>query len=550
MEARWGRIESLFAEALARDEPARRAFLRTACADDPALRDEVEAMLAAHERPLGIEPRLLAGDDRARLPEPLLGVCVGPYRLLEPLGHGGMGSVWLAEHADGALDRKVAVKLVRLPHTAEEARTLRRRFETERRILARLEHPGIVRLLEAGTAAAIAGGEGGYPYFAMDYVPGVPLTAYAEERHLPMAERLRLFMQVCDAVHHAHQRLIVHRDLKPSNILVTEDEGQPHVKLLDFGIARLLGDEDEGATVLTETGLRPMTRAYAAPEQVRAEPATTATDVYALGVVLYELLTGVRPFDDSTPIRLEQAILTETPPRPSNAAVAVPPVEPLRLRGDLDAIVLTALRKEPSARYASAEALAADVGRTLAGLPVNARPPTAGYRLRSFVRRHRLGVAAAAAALLLLIAFTVALAVQQRAVTRERDTARATAAFLEELFGAADPLAGERQDTLRVTDLLARGAERARIELADEPLVRARLLHAIGRAYVRLAAQAEAEAPLTEAIALARAEDDPATLASSLAELAAVRTVQWRLGEAEPLAREALALAGGSAVPR
>ena len=544
MNATWERVEEVFAGALAQEESERLAWVRAACADEPAVLHEVEAMLTAHARPLHIEPRLLAGENG---PSPALtGAHVGPYRLREPLGHGGMGSVWLAERADGVLDRTVAIKIVHLPFAPDAARMLRQRFEAERRILARLEHPGIVRLLEAGTAAPIAGTDGGYPYFAMDYVAGQPITTYADERGLGVAQRLRLFVQVCDAVHHAHQRLVIHRDLKPSNILVTDtDEGLPQVKLLDFGIARLLDDEHDGAPTLTETGLRPMTRAYAAPEQIRGEPATTATDVYALGVVLCELLTGHRPFDAPTPSQLERAILTDPPTRPSSALAAAPTslVEPRRLRGDLDAVVLTALRKEPEARYASAEALAADVHRHLDGLPVSARVPSPGYRLRSFVRRHRTGVSVATAALALLVAFTVVLAVQQRVTMRERDTARATADFLEGLFGAADPLAGERLDTLRITDLLDRGVERTRLELANEPLVRARLLYVIGRAYVRLAAYEEAGDPLTEAIALARVEGVPATLAGSLTELAATRNAQWQLDRAEPLVREALTLA-------
>ncbi len=544
MEAPWEEIEAVFAEALSRDAAERSAWLRTACAGRPAVLCEVEAMLRAHQQPLGIEPRLLAGDEPAAS-SPLVGARIGPYILLELLGHGGMGSVWLAAHADGVLDRRVAVKLVRVPHTVGEARALQQRFESERRILARLEHPGIVRLLEAGTASPVEGAGGGYPYFAMDYVAGLPITAYAAAHTLPLRARLRLFVEVCEAVHHAHQRLVIHRDLKPSNILVAEDDaGAAHVKLLDFGVARLL--DDDAASLRTETGLRPMTRAYAAPEQIRGEGVTTAADVYALGVVLYELLTAQRPFDAPTAAALEHAILTVSPERPSavlaRAAAPVPGLDPHGLRGDLDAIVLTALRKEPEARYASAEAFAADIHRHLGGHPVRARAPSAAYRFGTFARRHRAGVAAAALAVVLLVGFSVVLSVQQRATVRERDTAQATARVLEELFGAADPFAEERLDTLRISDLLARGVERAQEDLADAPRVRARLLYVIGRSYVRLAAQAEAAGPLTEAAALARAEDDAATLAGSLTELAGVRQVQWHLGEAEALVREALAL--------
>ncbi len=543
MEATWEQIEALFEEALMHDKDERMVWLRAACVGRPAIFGEVESMLAAHAQPLGIETRLLTAV-APMLPNPLVGVQVGPFRLIELLGHGGMGSVWLARQADGVVDRQVAVKLVRLPHTAKEAGALRRRFEAERRILARLEHPGIVRLLEAGTATPVAGAGESYPYFAMDYVSGVPLTTYAEEHRLDAADRLRLFVQVCEAVHHAHQRLVVHRDLKPSNILVAEDaDGRPQIKLLDFGIARLLEDESEGATIITEPGVRPMTRTYAAPEQIRGEPATTATDVYALGVVLYELLTGRHPLDAPSAAQLEQAILTQEPPRPSVVVTKPTQIEPHRLRGDLDAIVLTALRKEPEARYAAAEAFSADIRRHLDGLPVSARAPSAGYRLRAFVRRHKTGVALAGSAFLLLIAFTAALAVQQRTTARERDTAQATADFLEGLFGAANPYADERQDTLRARDLLARGVARARVELADEPLVRARLLHVIGRSFVRLGAHDEAEDPLTEAVALLRVEDDMPTLIGSLTELASVQDALSNYDRAEELGREAIALA-------
>ncbi len=533
MEPRWPHIEALFAQALTREPAAREAFLQAACPHDGALRDEVAAMLAALDEPLAIEARLLAP---AGTPPP--GARVGPYRLLELLGAGGMGSVWLAEHADGTLDRRVAVKLVRQTFAPGEAAALGRRFRAERRILARLEHPGIVRLLEAGTARGGPGVADGTPYFAMEAVRGLPLTDYARHHALPVRERLRLFLHVCDAVAYAHQRLVVHRDLKPGNILVTEGGS---VKLLDFGIARLLegGDAERGGT---ETGFRPMTRAYAAPEQIRGEAPTTATDVYALGVVLYELLAGQRPFRAASPVHLERDILDTSPPRPSSALISGSgPVAAHHLRGDLDAIVLKALRKEPDARYGSAEALAADVGRHLEGLPVGARAPDVGYRLASFVRRHRVGVAVAASAFALLVAFTALLAVQQQATARERDAAQATAAFLETLFGAADPLAGERQDTLRIAALLDRGAERARAELAGQPLVRARLLYTIGRAYVRLGAQPRALSPLAEAVALLRGGPDGAALSRALAELATVRSALWEHEAAEGLAREAVA---------
>ncbi len=529
MRARWDQIESLFADALALDVAERTGFLETACVGAPGLRREVEAMLDARDRPLGIEARLLAG---ASEQSPPVGARVGPYLLLEPLGEGGMGAVWRARRVDGVLDREVALKLVRWPG---DGAGLRQRFEAERQVLARLEHPGIVRLLEAGTSAPAPDAPGGRPYFAMDLVDGVPITAYAEAHGLDAEARVGLVVQACEAVAHAHRRLVVHRDLKPSNLLVTAD-GQ--VKLLDFGIAKLLGNATDAAR--TETGARAMTRAYAAPEQVRGEAATTATDVYALGVVLYELLAGRRPFEASSPAQQEDALLHATPPRPS--ATASGSVDARRVRGDLDAVVLTALRAEPEARYGSADALAADLRRFVGGLPVAARAPSAAYRARLFARRHRLGVSAAVAAAVALVAFTAALAVQQRATARERDAAQATAGMLAQML-SADPFAAGRPDTLRLRDVLDRGLAQARTDLADQPLVRARLLFLIGRSYVQLGAHPRAEAPLEEATSILRESGDVATLAAALAELATVRDSQGRLSEAEALAREALRLA-------
>ena len=552
--ARWRAVKALFEEALARPPGARAAFLDDACraADgtpDAALRSAVEALLDADTEAddfLDDTPTTLAsllGALAATAPpgaDPgstvAAGSRIGPYRVVRPLGSGGMGEVFLAERADGLFERRVAVKRVRagLEHAA-----LASRFEAERRILAALQHPGIARLLDAGADAD------GRPWLAMDYVEGAPITAYARTHGLGLDARLALFEAVCEAVHHAHQRLVVHRDLKPSNVLVTTDEqGKPRPVLLDFGIARLLDDEGEA---LTETGLRPMTRAYAAPEQLRGEAATTATDVYALGVLLYELLTGRRPFEAPTPAQLEAAILSEEPTRPSRAApvpdAAPAAVPPARLRGDLDTIVLRALRKEPGERYASAAALAEDVRRYRAGQPIQARPPTLGYRLRLLVRRHPAGVAAGAAALAVLVAFAALLAVQQRATARERDAAETAAAFLADLFATVDPFSSERRDTLRVRDLLDWGLSRVNAEFAEEPRVRARLLLTIGEAFIHLGMHPKAEAPVEEATALWRAAGDPTALARSLAALAEVRLSQLRYEEAEALAREALAVA-------
>ncbi len=337
---------------------------------------------------------------------------VGPYRLLRELGRGGMGVVYLAERVEGGFEQRVVIKLIK---RGMDSDAILRRFLRERQILAGLEHVNVARLFDGGVT------DDGQPYFAMEYVDGKPLTAYCDERGLAVEQRLRLFEDACRAVQHAHGKLVVHRDLKPSNMLVTS-EGQ--LKLLDFGIAKLLVEEDD-ATALTQAGTRLLTPDYAAPEQVRGEPVTTATDVYALGVVLYELLTGRLPYDGDRRGRTDVArAVCEVEPRPPSLAVASQPRLAKRLRGDLDTIVLKALSKEPSRRYASAEALAEDVRRHLAGHPVQARRDTMAYVAAKFVRRHKVGVAAAAVVTLSLLLGLVGTTWQAAVAARERDRAR------------------------------------------------------------------------------------------------------------------------------
>ena len=397
---RWTRIEALVDEALDLPAEKRATFLGAAAGGDTELLRAAEEWLAACEDPalfpdapaaVFAAPLLStgAGSDSADrdLPEPRH---IGPYRLGRELGRGGMGTVYLAERDDGQLDRRVAIKLMRRG-TGSDAK-LRRRFVEERQILARLEHPHIATLIDGGTTPD------GRLYIVMQYVEGSPIDRYCAERRLPVEARLRLFITVCTAVQHAHNRLIVHRDLKPGNILVTAD-GQ--AKLLDFGIAKLLEPESPLATDLTRTGERLLTPEYASPEQIRGEVVTPASDVHALGVLLHQLLTGQRPFSRKTRTRheLERAILEDEPTQPSDAVTS--PGERRRLRGDLDAIVLKALQKDPARRYADAGALAADLDRHLQRLPVGARSRVPGARLRAFANRHRVSVGAAAVGMLL-----------------------------------------------------------------------------------------------------------------------------------------------------
>lgn len=502
---RWQKIQAAFHEATELQGAERTALLERLGAEDDDLRREVENLLRADSSPsllLSSGPGELAAvlldDDTDALDDEQLqtDTRIGPYRILRELGKGGMGAVFLAERADGQFTRQVAVKVVKRGIDTDE---VLRRFRYEREILARLDHPNIARLLDGGAT------DDGLPYLVMEYVEGQRIDEYCDENRLPVEHRLRLFLTVCDAVRYAHRSLVVHRDLKPANILVTADG---HVKLLDFGIAKLL-DEDQGplTSLHTQTGLRVMTPEYASPEQVRGDPITTAADVYSLGTLLYELLTGHRPFESIR--RSFSAMDVDKWPDPSKPSTVVGKrveapgrqLDPAsvsavrattsdrlarRLRGDLDTIALKALRTDPSERYPSADALYDDVRHHLEGRPVMARPVGLFYRVWKYANRHRTGVAVAAAFALLAVAFTVFYTVR---VTHERDraeqaleTREAVTNFLAELFYAASP-AEARGDTLNVFDLLDRGAARIDSELMDRPAVQAHLLHILSHVY-------------------------------------------------------------------
>ena len=548
---RWTQVQTLFERALERPADERTAWLRATAGDDPDLYAEVAALLdgAADEHSMFggraadlVPPEALAVPSRA-------GERVGPWVLGERIGAGGMGAVYRAERAEapGGFEQTAALKLVKPGMDSEGVLA---RFRAERQILARLEHPGIARLLGGGLASDER------PYFAMEFVDGEPVTDYADARRLGVDARLALFEGVADAVAYAHRALVVHRDLKPSNVLVAEGDEGPAVKLLDFGIARVLDDAD-GA--LTQTGQRVFTPGAAAPEQVRGEAPTTSTDVYALGVLLYRLLSGAKPVEtaDRTPAQIEQAVLNDAPPPPSvrvtpdaAAARSTTAAELAQtLRGDLDTVCLKALRKEPERRYGSAAEMLADVRRFRGGFPIEARPATRRYRAGLFVRRHRgavLGTAAALVALVALTAFyTTRLAGERDRARLEAEKASEVSAFLRSVFEGADPSVAEG-DTVTARALLDRGAARIESELADEPEVQAEMMSVVGDVYLSLGLADDAAGMFERALAVRQsafgARDTSA--ASSLVDLANARIAQGAFPQADSLFQVALAIHG------
>ena len=429
---RWQKLQSLFDAAVDLTPEQQAAFLDHACADDVTLRRQAESLILANEKSTAVIQGVIRDAVEVTTPNDnssAVGRRIGPYQIIQRLGHGGMGTVYLAVRADDEYQKRVAIKVVQYDLGNEE---VVRRFRNERQILAGLEHPFVARLLDGGTTSD------GMPYVVMEYVEGEPIDRYCENRRLSVNERLKLFRKVCAAVHYAHQNLIIHRDIKPANILVTA-EGVP--KLLDFGIAKLLNPELGPQTqAVTRMAMRLMTPEYASPEQIRGEPITTASDIYSLGVVLYELLTSHRPYRFKTYLaeEIEHIVSSEEPEKPSTIVSRQRNEEEgssgkiskreardgerlrRRLAGELDAIVMMALRKEPQRRYASAEQLSDDIRRHLKGRPVRARPDTVSYRIAKFIKRHKVSVAAAALILLTLIGGIAATAWQARIAHAER----------------------------------------------------------------------------------------------------------------------------------
>jgi serine/threonine-protein kinase len=555
---RWRAVSARLDQALELDGERRAAWLAALRAEDPQLATDVEASLHDHDQAAregfleeGALPRLSPPGSTA--PGSLAGLALGAYTLRSLIGQGGMGSVWLAERSDGRYRGAAAVKLLNASLIGGDGEA---RFRREGDFLARLRHPRIAQILDAGVSPA------GQPYLVLEHVDGEPIDRYCDRRRLDVGARVRLLLEVADAVSHAHANLIVHRDLKPSNVLVTR-EGR--TKLLDFGIAKLIDPQEAAASsILTRDGHSALTPAYAAPEQLTGGHVTTATDVYALGVLLYELLCGRHPAEGATgsAASLIRAIVESEPARPSEAArgsgsedassgeevAARRGTTPQRLRsllrGDLDNIVAKAIAKRPEDRYPSAAALAEDLRRHLAHLPVAARAQGAGYRVGKFVRRNWRGVAAGGLVAAVVLAGTVGIAWQAREARRQRDLvqsqlARASASseFLAFLLSVAAP-GGQR---FSVAELLEQGEALIDRQFADDDALRADMLAAIGEQYIASERWDRARPVLERAVELARRSADPGVRARSLCPLAGVLAATGSWSEAESMLAEAMA---------
>jgi serine/threonine-protein kinase len=561
------RVKQLLGEALERSAGERCTFLQRACAGDAALREEVESLLTAYERaPTSFDRPILelSGAEHGSglappvtLDHDLTGIRLGPYRLMCRLGAGGMGVVWQGERADGLHNRTVAVKIVHDP----SSRAGWTRFVNEQATLASLDHPYIAKLLDAGMS------ELGLPYLVMEYVDGTRIDAYCDERRLAIGERLQLFVKVCEAVQYAHRKLVVHRDLKPANIFIGRD-GLP--KLLDFGIAKLLSEDRHGPDA-PQTMRGVFTPQYASPEQIRGESVTTATDVYSLGVVLYELLTGrrFRQADaagrgDLSEERIEKpsrALLDHAGSNGRSAeqhatldAVATARGgNPERIRrslaGDVDMIVLTALRHEPQRRYSTVEQLAEDIRRHLDHRPVTARSDTWGYRARKFARRNRALVAASVIAILGLVSTTIGTSMglahartAQREAEQQAATREAVAEFYNiQLLGRANPSIAKGKDPT-IREVLHNAAQAIPGKYPDQPLAEASVRVTVAQLYFALDELEEAESHARPGLELYQTHlgKDHQLSLRALNTLAEVLTAQSRWAEAEPLAREAL----------
>lgn len=561
----WRQIREIYEETASLPMEQRKDYLDLTCTGKAEVRKEVEAMLQA-ETTLGsfLEPPrtvdgTIAGDQTIQLS----GKTLGPYHIERLLGEGGMAAVFLGVRSYGQYQKKVAVKVVR---SGLWSKAILGRFEHEREALARLDHPNIGRLVDVGTT------EEGLPYVVMEYVDGVPIDEYCNAKGLSIPDRLRLFSTICGAVHYAHQNLIVHRDLKPGNILVARD-GTP--KLLDFGIAKILGDaQTEEPSELTQPGFRFITPEYASPEQLRGEAITTATDIYSLGVILFKLLTGERPytFRSHLPHEITRIVCEQSPSKPSTAVVKfgdrqdkdkdmaslrvgghrsnITPEKLQRLlSGDLDTIVLRALHKDPQRRYPSVLELSEDIRRHLLGLPISAHSDAMGYLVGKFVRRHKIGVISVAVVILTLVGGLIGTLWQAKKaqdeaarVLVEKNKVDQINSFLQEMLSSADPARSGKDVTVAQT--LDQAVVRANQELLTQPEIAAAVLHTIGETYVALGLYDKASTQIERSLAIrhevlgAEHED----ISTSLHSLAYVAQVTRDFTKADSLYQRAIAM--------
>ncbi len=529
----WEKLETVCNEALRREGEERTTYLDNACAGDMKFLEEVKSLLGLQDDTRLQEPLVqfqssfVFSDDQS-----LSDQTIGPYRLIKTIDSGGMGQVYLAVRNDEQFERFVALKIIRKGAVSDD---LLERFYSERQMLASLNHPNIARLFDGGAT------EEGAPWFAMEYIEGQPITEYCKRHHSNLEEKINLFLKVCAAVQNAHQNLIIHRDLKPANILITP-EGTP--KLLDFGIAKLTDRQQQAGQTQYQNQL--MTPEYASPEQAQNKPVSTASDVYTLGVLLYELLSGSLPyeFEERTPTAIEQTICNTIPKLPSSVSGLK------KLRGDLESVVMKALRKKPAERYASVEQLANDLERYQQDLPVLAQKTSFSYRAKKFLYRNKWSAAASAAIAILVISFAVVTFMQSKAIEaraveaeRQRDKAEQVVDFLVNLFKASKP-AQSRGEEITARELLERGSERIERELGGQPAMQAEMLSVLAEVHKSLGQYDQAENLARRALTLRKKiyGDEHRLVAASLNRLALLLQEQGKYDKALKLFEKALVL--------
>ena len=546
----WRKIKEIVGAALEREPGERLPFVEEACAHDESLRAEVESLLSAYEKSTELSEHPLAGQLFHAFPHE--SKSIGPYRLIRKLGEGGMGQVWLAEQT-APVRRQVALKLIR---AGVYDKAVVQRFQSELQSLAIMDHPSIAKVFDAGATSD------GQPYFVMEYVQGVSITAYCDQHQLKIRDRLELFIKVCDGVLHAHQKAIIHRDLKPANILVVDVDGKPTPRIIDFGLAKAMGPQTADETMFTQVGGFVGTPAYMSPEQ--ADPGVrdldTRTDVYSLGVVLYEILTGSLPFDpkqwQKQPLyEVLRQLREQDPPSPSTKvetqrgssteAAAMRGMGPKQLasllHGDLDWITMKALEKDRGRRYGTPSELAADITHYLDSEPVSARPVSIGYRLQKYVRRHRVAVAVAAAFVLLLGGVAVLQAVQLRRTIRERDRANRITAFMTGIFNVSDQSEG-RGKSITAQEILDKASKDIDASLTKDPELHAQVMYVMGNLYQNLGLYPRAQLLLQQAVEIRQrvfGPEHPDTL-EAMDNLGWVLDEEGHYAEAEKLDRETL----------